>query len=210
MAVYKTMTNTNNNLSDNVKSGKDLLRRYVESLKACISLVDLILLEQIADVIDQSCSQGNTIFCAGNGGSAATAAHLSTDLFFGRRLLGEARPRTISLVSNSPLMTALANDVGYENVFLEQLNGLFKKDDILIVISASGNSENVIRAVEFAKQQGGRTVGLVGFDGGALKDRCDFCIHVPTEIGMYEVVEDVHHAICHMLAQYIKFKAKRR
>ena len=195
---------------DNLESGKDLFNQYIELLTSCINDMDLDALEKVAELFDKTCLEGNTIYCAGNGGSAATAAHFSTDLFFGRRLLGETRPKILNLVSNVPLMTALSNDVSYDDVFLEQLNGHFKKDDILVVISASGNSRNVLKAVDFAKEQGGWSVGLVGFDGGDLKERCDLCIHVQTPIGLYELVEDVHHSMCHMLSQYIKFKAEQR
>lgn len=191
-------------------SGHDLLRQNVEALQSSLSALDLSELEKAAELLDDRCLQGNTVYCVGNGGSAATAAHLATDMFFGRRLSGELRPRAISLVSNVPLVTALANDVGYENVFVEQLNGLFNKGDVVIGISASGNSENVLRAVDFAKANDGSAVGLVGFDGGNLKKRCDISVHVPTPVGAYELVEDVHHSICHMLANYLKFKAKQR
>ena len=192
------------------KSGHDLLYGHVESLKAHLSALDLVALETMAELIDERCLRGNTIFCAGNGGSAATAAHIATDLFFGRRMMGEKRPGAISLVANVPLMTAISNDVGYDDVFVEQLNGQFKEGDIVIGISASGNSENVLRALDYAKKQGGSAVGLVGFDGGSLINRCDVCVHVPTTAGAYELVEDVHHAICHMLAGYLKFKANQR
>ena len=178
------------------KTGHGLLYQHVESLKSYLSALDLEALEAMAELIDERCLQGNTIFCAGNGGSAATAAHIATDLFFGRRMMGELRPRAISLVANVPLMTAISNDIGYDDVFVEQLNGQFKKGDIVIGISASGNSENVLRALDFAKEQGGSAVGLVGFDGGSLKHRCDICVHVPTPAGAYELVEDEHHAIC--------------
>ena len=204
------MMNRTNSSWDNLESGKDLFNEYIGLLKSCLTNMDLDALEKIGDLFDKSCIEGNTIYCAGNGGSAATAAHLSTDLFFGRRLLGETRPKILNLVSNVPLMTALSNDVSYDDVFLEQLNGLFEKGDVLVVISASGNSQNILKAVDFAKEQGGRTVGLVGFDGGNLKSRCDICIHVPTPIGLYELVEDAHHSMCHMLSQYLKFKSHQR
>lgn len=202
--------NQQNNSWQGSGSGHDLLQQHVESLRSSLSEMDLASLEKMAGLIDERCLQGNTIFCIGNGGSAATAAHLSTDLFFGRRLKGEQRPKAVSLVGNVPLMTALSNDVGYDDVFVEQLNGQFQKGDMVIGISASGNSENILRALDFAKNNGGTALGLVGFDGGSQKDRCDICIHIKTPAGAYELVEDVHHAICHMLANYLKFKAKER
>ena len=172
-----------------------------------MSTLDLKAVETVGELLDQKCRQGHTVYCTGNGGSAATAAHVAADFSWGRRMGDEMRPRAISLVVNAPIVTALANDVGYANIFVEQLKGLFREGDVVIAISASGNSENVLRAAQFANDHGGTSVGLVGFDGGKLKDECDFCIHVPTPIGAYEIVEDVHHAICHMLANYLKYKA---
>jgi D-sedoheptulose 7-phosphate isomerase len=116
----------------------------------------------------------------------------------------------MSLVANTPIMTALANDVGYSDVFVEQLKGLFRSGDVVIAISASGNSENVLRAVDFANNHGGSSIGLVGFDGGKLKDACHLSIHIPSPLGAYELVEDVHHAVCHMLANYLKYQAAQR
>lgn len=188
-------------------TGLDVLRSHVDDLKACLSSMDLDLLARIGDLLDESCLNGRTIYCVGNGGSAATASHLATDLFFGRRLNNEVRPKAISLVSNSPLITALSNDIGYDDVFVEQLRGHCQQGDIIVAISASGNSRNVLKAIDFVKEIGGIAIGLVGFDGGELKQGCDLCVHVQTGAGKYELVEDVHHAICHMLANYLKHKA---
>ena len=190
------------------KSGRDLLAGYVESLQLCLSKLDLSRLESMANIIYEAAVKGHSIYCIGNGGSAATASHMATDLFFGRRLKGEQRPKAISLAANVPLMSALSNDVGYDDVFVEQLNGLLSPGDILFAISASGNSENVLRAVDFTTSNGGMAIGLVGFDGGSLKGRCAMCLHVPTEVGNYEFVEDVHHAACHMIASYVKYRAQ--
>ena len=192
------------------KSPADLLLKHVTALQSLLASLDLQAVERVAQVLDDACLRGNTVYCAGNGGSAATASHIATDLFWGRRLQGETRPRAISLVSNTPLMTALGNDVGYEGVFVEQLNGFFKEGDVLVAISTSGNSENVLRAVDFANAQGGTSIGLVGFDGGRLIEWAQACIHVATPKGAYELVEDVHHAVCHMLANCLKFKASER
>ena len=197
-------------LWQDAKSGSDVLSSHVESLKALMSALDLESLERVGQLLDRKSRQGSTIFSAGNGGSAATASHIAADLSWGRRMGDQRRPRAMSLVSNMPIMTALANDVGYADVFAEQLKGLFRDGDVVVAISASGNSENVLKAAQFANDHGGTSVGLVGFDGGKLKDICQLCIHVPTPRGAYELVEDVHHAVCHMLANYLKFAAAHR
>lgn len=197
-------------LWQDAKSGHDLLSSHVESLKELMSSLDVGAVQQVAELLDQKCLQGQTMYCAGNGGSAATASHISADISWGRRMGDEQRPRALSLVANSPIVTALANDVGYSEVFVEQLKGLFRDGDVVIAISASGNSENVLRAVDYVNSHGGSSVGLVGFDGGKLKEICHLCIHVPTPIGAYELVEDVHHSVCHMLANYLKYEAAQR
>ena len=197
-------------LWQDAKSSKDLLSSHVKSLSGLMSALDLEAVEQVAELLDQKCREGSTVYCVGNGGSAATASHIAADLSWGRRMGDEQRPRAISLVANAPIMTALANDVGYSDVFAEQLKGLFRVGDVVIAISASGNSENVLRAVDFANRHGGSSVGLVGFDGGKLKDACHISVHVPTPLGAYELVEDVHHAVCHMMANYLKYQAAHR
>ena len=190
--------------------GRSFLESYVEGLSGLIAGLDLEGIQGLADVLDEACGDGKTVFCVGNGGSAATALHFATDLSWGRRDVSEERPRAVSLTANSPLMTALSNDVGYADVFVEQLRSFFSQGDVVLAISASGNSENVLRAVRYANEHGGVSLGLAGFDGGKMKSACHNCVHVETPAGMYELVEDVHHAICHMVASYLKTKAASR
>ena len=204
------MTRSSFDPGQQAESGRQILSSHVETLISLLSSLDLQAIEHVAELLDQVCVEGKTVYCAGNGGSAATASHIVTDLTWGRRMNDASRPRAISLAANAPLMTALANDVGYADVFVEQLKSGFNQGDALIAISASGNSENVLRAVDFANSNGGRSVGLTGFDGGKLKDACHLSVHVPTALGSYELVEDVHHSVCHMLSSYLKFKAARR
>ncbi len=191
-------------------SASDLLSSHVDSLARLMSGLDLTAIEQAGELLDQASQNGSTIYTAGNGGSAATALHIAADLSWGRRMGDQNRPKAISLAANSPIMTALANDVSFDDVFTEQMISLFRRGDLLIVISASGNSENVLRAAEFAKTHGGSTVAMSGFDGGKLNGACDVNIHVPTPSRAYELVEDVHHSVCHMLANYLKFQAAAR
>ena len=182
--------------------------RYFGYLGELLGKLDYRAIESIVDHLDQVRRSGRTIYCVGNGGSAATALHFATDLSWGRRMSGEERPRATSLTANSPLMTALANDVGYADVFVEQLKGPFLEGDAVFAISASGNSENVLKAVRYANEHGGISIGLAGFDGGKMKSACHACLHVETPAGMYEAVEDVHHAVCHMLSNYLKSKSR--
>jgi D-sedoheptulose 7-phosphate isomerase len=191
-------------------SGSGLLSSHVDSLARLLSGLDLTAIEQAGNLLDQVTQNGGTVYTAGNGGSAATALHIAADLSWGRRMGDQNRPRAISLAANSPIMTALANDVSFDEVFTEQMISLFREGDLLVVISASGNSENVVRAAQFANDHGGSTIAMVGFDGGKLNGTCDVNIHVPTPLRAYELVEDVHHSICHMMANYLKFQAAAR
>ena len=180
------------------------VRRYAEYLAGLLRRLDTAAVEKIATVLEEARRDGRTIYFVGNGGSAATASHFATDFAQGAGAPEEAPFRALSLTDNLAALTALGNDVGYDQVFVGQLRSLFRPGDVLVAISASGNSENVLRAVEFANARAGVTVGLVGFDGGRLKRLCNACLHVETAAGEYEVVEDIHHAACHVIAKFVK------
>lgn len=141
------------------------------------------------------------IYIAGNGGSAATALHFATDL-----TLKDKGLLVTCLNENQALLTALSNDYGYEDIFKLQLEGNFTSNDILIVISASGKSENLIKAVRYANKIGGASIGIIGFDGGELLNLCGYNIFIETPKGTYEEVEDIHLVIVHILAKFSKRK----
>ena len=168
----------------------DLLKQSVDGLdrNAIISFVDLLL---------KARKNGNNIYIMGNGGSASTASHFTCDFNKGLSYKKDIRFKMICLNDNIATMLAYSNDLGYENVFVEQLKNFLKKDDVVIGISGSGNSENVLKAIEYANSVNAKTVGLTGFDGGKLKNIVDISIH--TNINNMQVAEDVHMTICHML-----------
>jgi D-sedoheptulose 7-phosphate isomerase len=143
--------------------------------------------------------KGATIFVAGNGGSAATASHWVNDLGKATKRSGRAPMRAMSLSDNVSWLTALANDEGYESVFAGQLENFAQPGDVLVVISASGNSPNLVRAVELAKSRGATTIAFVGFDGGVLKDMVHDYFWFPTSKGAYGLVESGHALLCHIL-----------
>lgn len=162
----------------------------------------------VADVIDcflDARKNGKKIFFAGNGGSAATASHFAQDLGEVGRKAGKKGFKTLSLADNISLISAIGNDYGYGEIFTIQMTELFCEGDVLVAISASGNSPNVVNAVELAKKMGGKTVGLVGFDGGQLKNLCDYVIHVKSQKGEYGPVEDIHMILDHMITSYLIF-----
>lgn len=165
-------------------------------------------INEATDIILNCISSENSIWIFGNGGSASTAEHLETDLSFVRHEIKTLKIRASALTGNSALITAIANDIGFENIFSHQLLRKAIKDDLCIVISASGKSLNLINAVKIAKQIGLRTIGLLGFDGGELAKQVDFSIIVETEIGKYGPVEDVHLAICHAISENLLTKIK--
>lgn len=148
-------------------------------------------------------NSGCKILIVGNGGSASIAEHFVTDLSRAKDSSGNY-VRALFLGSNTSLLTADSNDFGYSNVFARQVTALANSNDILIAISSSGNSPNIIAAILEAKRMGIKTYALTGFDGGEASKLCDVNIHVPSEIGLYEHVEDVHAMICHFIAMYIK------
>lgn len=155
--------------------------------------------DRLVETLFRAFEAGRTIFLAGNGGSAANASHFGQDLAKGTLadLRAERRFRVISLADNVGFITALANDAGYESVFEQQLRNLARPGDLLIAISGSGNSPNILRAVEYAKSIGMTTIGVTGFDGGKLRRMADEAVHVPVEdMGMCEAL----HAVVFHLA----------
>ena len=140
-----------------------------------------------------------TVFCFGNGGSAATASHLMSDLNKGISHDLEKKFHCLCLNDNMPLLTAIANDIGYEYVYSFQLEGNLKKNDVILAISGSGNSRNILRGVEYAKGFGCKVIGMTGFDGGRLWQLSDYHMHVPAQD--IRIVEDVHMIFNHMISK---------
>jgi D-sedoheptulose 7-phosphate isomerase len=156
-------------------------------------------LEDTVAVLFQAWETGRQIFILGNGGSASTASHMANDLSKATIVPGMPRMRVISLADNVALMTAWANDTSFEHMFSEQLENLLQPGDVVVAISASGNSPNVLRAVELARARGGVTIGWTGLSGGRLAPLVDVCVHVPTEdVGM---IESVHLVIDHLVTR---------
>lgn len=177
------------------------IRTYFSTVQELINKTPFDAVDKVVEAMVNAYRDEKIIYICGNGGSAATATHFGCDLAKRPIVAGQPRYRVISLTDNNALMTALSNDIGYEVVFSEQLIPLVRKGDILIGISGSGNSKNVLNAVEVAKQAGTITIGFSGYDGGKLAPAVDISVHVPS-FNM-AMVEDVHlmleHAICERL-----------
>ena len=159
---------------------------------------------KLAIAINQARKNESTVYIAGNGGSASTASHFAIDIGIGS--LNRANPvRSVSLCDSSEAVTAIANDMEYSSIFAQQLKLLGKSGDLLIVISASGNSDNLLKAVEVASELGMESYSLTGFYGGKLKQlTLGRNIHVETPKGAYGLVEDAHLAICHVITECIR------
>jgi len=164
--------------------------------------------DTIAEIINLLERTEGRIYIIGNGGSAATASHMVNDLGAGLRRRGIKSFDVESLSDNTPVCTAIANDIGYENIFYMQLKGRLSKNDLLIAISCSGNSQNILKAVEYAQEQKAKILGITGFDGGVLKSSSDLNFHVQTAQSDYGLVEDMHMILNHIIYSYYIEQAK--
>ena len=173
---------------------------YKGQLLAALDTIDIERVEQLIDVFRRAREEDRQIFVFGNGGSAATANHFACDIVKGASYGREKRFRILSLSEQVPTMTAYSNDVGYESVFVEPLKNFARPGDVAMAISGSGNSENVVRAIDYANGIGCYTVGLSGITGGRLRPSVDLSLHVPdNHMGR---VEDAHFFICHMVCYH--------
>lgn len=184
---------------------KAFAKDYLNHLNEIFNRIDLRSIEATIQYFEEARNNDRRIFFIGNGGSAATASHFAND--FSQGIPRKGKPfRAISLTDNVAVITAVGNDRGYDQIFVEQLKPLLQSGDLVVAISASGNSPNVLKAIDYANTHGGHTIGMVGFNGGKLKDICEVSIHVPTEKGEYGPVEDVHMVMDHLIASYFMKK----
>jgi len=181
---------------------KTFAESYIDYLSRVLRNIALDDIERFVDVLLSARERGSTIYFIGNGGSAATASHFANDIAVGTRTY-EKPFRVISLCDNQAVITAIANDDGYEKIFSQQLEILLKKDDVVVAISASGNSQNLLTAVDVAKRKEAITIGLTAFDGGKLRRAVDFSVHVPTEQKEYGPAEDAHMILDHLIGSYL-------
>jgi D-sedoheptulose 7-phosphate isomerase len=193
-----------------MKKAGEFAKDYIKGLKDVLDRIPLGPVDEIIQAIELAQNERRQVFVIGNGGSAATASHMMNDLCKGTLgHKGDApwpRLRVIALTDNVSLMTAWANDTDYTHVFSEPLKNLAERDDVLIAISASGNSPNIVAAVEAAKQIGVKVIGLAGFTGGKLAKLADISFVVPSD--GYGPVEDVHMILDHIITGYLYEKLK--
>lgn len=182
---------------------------YLHYLQTVLRGIDVKEIARFIETLLDARRRGVMVFFIGNGGSAATASHFANDLSFGTNDY-EQPFRVISLTDNVPVLTALGNDFGYEEVFVRQLRVLGRPGDVLVGISASGNSPNLIRAFDYANSAGIKTVAITAFDGGKMKAMASEGIHVPTGPKEYGPAEDAHMVLDHLVGAYLMRYVKAR
>ena len=178
------------------------LPEYISQMHATLDQLPMRDVQRVVDVLHAARMEERQIFIMGNGGSAATATHFVCDLSKNTRDPACPDFRVLGLTDNISILSAYANDEGYENVFLKPLNSLLRPHDVVMAFSASGNSENVIRAIKHANERKATTIGFTGFDGGRLKEMADLCVHVPSDC--IEQVEDIHLILEHMITREVR------
>ncbi len=187
----------------------EIVNRYVGDLVRVLQAIDSREIEQVIAALDTARVARARVFVVGNGGSAATAAHLCTDLSVGLRRRGLVGFDIQCLSDNAAIATAVSNDLSYDEVFSAQLEGVIRRDDVLVAISASGSSPNIVRAVKCAKRAHATVIGISGFDGGDLRREADVSFHVPTTEGAYGLVEDAHLVLNHILHSWYAVEASQ-
>lgn len=173
------------------------LEAYLDQEINTLKSLDLSEINNVMNILEKARIEGNKIFICGNGGSAATASHFCCDFNKGVSENQGKKYNFECLSDNIPTMMAVANDISYDEVFRFPLRNKMKAGDILIGISGSGNSQNVVNAMEYAKENGGTTIAIVGYDGGKMKKTADYCIHV--NINNMQIAEDIHMILDHLM-----------
>ena len=181
------------------------VQKYIDDLRLTLASLPQEPIKEVIMMLHDARINNRQVFIMGNGGSASTASHFVCDLAKNTRKEGFPHFRVIGLTDNMALMSAYGNDEGYENVFVQQLASFVQPKDVVIAISTSGNSPNVLEATKLANDRNARTIGFTGFDGGQLGNMVDINLHVPSD--NIEQVEDIHlmyeHLICTVLRQIL-------
>ena len=181
---------------------KEFSKSYFKYLSFILQNISTIEVENFIKVLLNAREKSSTVYFIGNGGSASTASHFANDIAIGTREY--IKPfKAVSLCDNQAIITAIGNDDGFNKIFSQQLEVLLKKDDVVVAISASGNSLNLLSAFDVAKRKGSITVGISAFDGGELKKKSDISVHVPTGKGEYGPAEDAHMVLDHLVSNYL-------
>ncbi len=183
-----------------MKAATSFSQAYFQRLRDAVASVPFDQVDAVGELLYRAYLNDKQVFVMGNGGSAATASHFASDLSKNTVVPGRKRFRAICLNDNLPVITALANDLGYDTIFVEQMRNLVRPGDVVIVVTGSGNSPNIIEALKYARSCSATAIGFLGFDGGSAKPMLDAYIHV--ECHDYGLVEDIHYALGHCFREY--------
>lgn len=184
-------------------------KQYFEELQRVVVGLSHDDINQIADTLMNAYESGRIVYTFGNGGSASLASHFACDLGKGTAYRnGGKRFRALSLADNLPTLTAWANDASYEDIFSEQIRNFVQPHDVAFAISGSGNSRNVLNALQVARECGATTIGISGCQGGKMKSLCDICMVVPSN--NMQIIEDLHLAIAHSIFRIVYSRVSRR
>jgi D-sedoheptulose 7-phosphate isomerase/D-glycero-D-manno-heptose 1,7-bisphosphate phosphatase len=175
---------------------------YFSEISRAAASVDRAKVEDAAAILMKAYSDGGMVYSCGNGGSAAIANHLVCDHCKLVRTDTDLTPKIVSLSTTVEIITAIGNDISYDEIFAYQLDALAESDDVLVTISSSGDSENILRAIQVAKEKGMTVISMTGFSGGRSAKVADVNLHVAAD--NYGVIEDVHQSLMHLLAQYVR------
>lgn len=178
-------------------------KKYINRLHQILNNISEAELSKFAELIKDAQINQHTVFVIGNGGSASTASHWATDLGKGLHHRKDRGVKALSLADNIAWISAAANDINYDSIFSDQLRAHGKNGDLLVAISASGNSPNIVEAIRQAKDMDITSLSIVGFDGGRAMEMSNFAVHIPTDHGKYGLVEDVQLILNHFLCDHL-------
>ena len=184
-----------------IKKIDNFFNNYLNNITKSLLKVNKTKLNKAADEILKTIKRKGTIFVCGNGGSAAISNHYICDFLKYLRQKTSLKPKIISLSNNIETLTAISNDLDYRYVFSYQAESLCEKNDLILIISSSGNSKNILEILKFSKKNKIKTIGFSGFSGGKLRKACDISVHV--NVKNYGIAEDSHHILMHIILQYI-------
>ncbi len=179
---------------------------YFTELAAVLRHLPFQIIDQITAALAHAYEENRTVFLFGNGGSAALASHSACDLGKGTVVNGRRRFRVLSLTDNIPMLTAWANDASYEDIFAEQLHNFVQRNDLVLAISGSGNSPNILKGLRVAREAGAYTIGLTGYQGGKMKELCNLCLIVPSD--NMQFIEDLHTCVTHSIFTSLRSKLR--
>lgn len=195
---------------DNSDSAASYAAQYLKNMADVLKGADTGAIDKLATLIARAADEDKTVFIMGNGGSGAVAAQWVNDLGPNSVVAGKPGFRVMSLTDNASSVTAIGNDASFGQIFEIQLQAFMRPRDVVIALSVSGNSPNILRAADYARANGAFTVGCCGMDGGELKDRCDLTLHFPSTNDEYGPVEDLFSVVMHIVTTYLTMQRGRK